>query len=66
MPGLVVFVFFKLVQHISAGDGVVILEAMKMENEIRTPGAGIVENVRVSPGQTVNQGDIMLELGPPE
>ena len=66
MPGLVVDVIVKKDQHISAGDGVVILEAMKMENEIRTPGAGIVENVRVSPGQTVNQGDIMLELGPPE
>jgi pyruvate carboxylase subunit B len=64
MPGLVVGVIVKEGQPVSAGDGVVILEAMKMENEIRAPGAGIVESIRVSAGQTVNQGDVMVELGP--
>lgn len=66
MPGLVVDVLVEKDQHVPAGQGLVILEAMKMENEIRAPGAGIVENVRVSAGQTVNQGDVMVELGPPE
>lgn len=66
MPGMVVDVIVEKDQHVSAGEGVIILEAMKMENEIRTPGAGIVENIRVSPGQTVNQGDVMVDLGPPE
>lgn len=65
MPGLVVDVVVEVGQQVSAGDGVVILEAMKMENEIRTSGAGIVENIRVSAGQTVNQGDVMVELAPP-
>ncbi len=66
MPGLVVDVVVEKGQRISTGDGVVILEAMKMENEIRTPSPGIVENIRVSAGQAVDQDDIMVELGPPE
>ncbi|MFQ5595805.1 MAG: biotin/lipoyl-containing protein [Anaerolineae bacterium] len=66
MPGLVVDVLVEEGQQVSAGDGVVILEAMKMENEIRSSGAGLVESIRVSAGQTVNQGDVMVELGPPE
>lgn len=66
MPGLVVAVIVEEGQRVSPGDGVVILEAMKMENEIRTSSAGIVEGIRVSAGQTVNQGDVMVELGPPE
>lgn len=65
MPGLVVDVAIEQGQHIAAGTGVVILEAMKMENEIRTPRDGIVKGVRVSAGQTVNQGDVMIEIGAP-
>lgn len=65
MPGLVVNVIVEEGQQVSAGDGVVILEAMKMENEIRAPSAGVVESIRVSAGQTVNQGDVMVELAPP-
>lgn len=65
MPGLVVAVIVEEGQSVKTGDGVVILEAMKMENEIRAPSAGIVDSIRVSAGQTVNQGDIMVELGPP-
>jgi biotin carboxyl carrier protein len=63
MPGLVVDVIVQEGQEVAAGDGVVILEAMKMENEIRSPQAGRVRSIRVSPGQTVNQGDTMLEIG---
>lgn len=66
MPGLVVAVAVEKGQRISAGDGVVILEAMKMENEIRAPRAGIVERIRVSAGQTVNQGDVMIEVKAPD
>lgn len=65
MPGLVVDVIVEEGQYVSAGDGVVILEAMKMENEIRTPRDGIVERLRVSTGQTLNQGDVMMEIGAP-
>jgi biotin carboxyl carrier protein len=66
MPGLVVDVVVDVGQCVSAGDGVVILEAMKMENEIRTPKDGVVESVRVAAGQTVNQGDVMIELRAPD
>ena len=65
MPGLVVAVLVEEGQHVKLGDGVVILEAMKMENEIRAPRDGVVKSVRVSPGQTVNQNDVMVQLGPP-
>lgn len=66
MPGLVVDVIVEEGQHLAAGDGVVILEAMKMENEIRTPRDGTVESIRVAAGQTVNQGDAMVEIGRPD
>lgn len=66
MPGLVVAVLVEEGQPVKTGDGVVILEAMKMENEIRAPRDGVVRSVRVSPGQTVNQDDVMVQLGPPE
>lgn len=62
MPGLVVGVAVEEGQRVTAGDGVVILEAMKMENEIRTPQDGLVRSVRVSAGQAVNQGDILVEV----
>jgi len=66
MPGLVVAVLVEEGQPVKMGDGVVILEAMKMENEIRAPRDGVVKSVRVSPGQTVNQNEVMVQLGPPE
>lgn len=65
MPGLVVAVLVEEGQAVKVGDGVVILEAMKMENEIRAPRDGVVKSVRVSPGQTVNQNEVMVQLGPP-
>ena len=44
----------------SRGDGLVFLEAMKMENEFRATGDGTVREIRVQPGQTVNPGDILV------
>ncbi len=66
MPGLVVAVPVQEGQAVKAGDGVVVLEAMKMENEIRTPLDGVVKSVRVAPGQMVNQGDVMVQIGAAE
>ncbi|MGD8794884.1 MAG: HlyD family efflux transporter periplasmic adaptor subunit [Anaerolineae bacterium] len=42
-----------------------ILEAMKMENEIRAPRTGVVEAVGVTPGQRVSQDDLLVRIGPP-
>ena len=66
MPGIVVTVLAQEGQLVQAGDGVVILEAMKMENEIREPCGGIVKSVRVAAGQTVNQNEVMLTIGASE
>jgi len=46
--------------QVARGQTVVILEAMKMENDLASPIAGRVKEVRVSKGQTVNQGDVLV------
>jgi pyruvate carboxylase subunit B len=60
MPGLVVQVMVEVGQDITAGQGLMILEAMKMENEIRTPREGRVKAVMVKQGDAVTQGQHML------
>jgi pyruvate carboxylase subunit B len=65
MPGIVVDVLVEEGQVVQAGDRLAILEAMKMENDLRAPCAGIVESVHVVPGQTVNLKDVILSIGAP-
>jgi pyruvate carboxylase subunit B len=64
MPGLVVKVEVSVGDRIEPGQGVVIVEAMKMENELRAEGAAIVTAVHVEVGDTVDKGDILIDLGP--
>ena len=49
-------------QRVEKGDGLVILEAMKMENEFRAAGEGTVKEIRVQAGQAVNPGDVLLVI----
>ncbi len=63
MPGLVVRVEVEVGQQLEAGAGVVVLEAMKMENEITTPGPGTVQAVHVEPGAAVEKGAPLVEVG---
>ena len=65
MPGLVVRVQVEPGQAVAAGAGVVVLEAMKMENELRAATAGTVRMVRVRPGEAVEKGQVMVEFDPP-
>lgn len=53
MPGKIVKVLVAPGETVSVGQGVVIVEAMKMENELRAQGAGVVKDVKVKPGDTV-------------
>ena len=46
------------------GDGLVVLEAMKMEHTLRAHGAGTVREIRSAPGQQVDVGDLLVELEP--
>ncbi len=65
MPGLVVAVLVQEGQVVQAGEGLLILEAMKMENEIRAPRSGAVEQLKVAPGQRVSQHEILVRIGSP-
>ncbi|MGH9681459.1 MAG: acetyl-CoA carboxylase biotin carboxyl carrier protein subunit [Candidatus Acidiferrales bacterium] len=58
MPGKIVRVLAKQGQSVEAGDGLLVIEAMKMQNEIRSPKSGTVERL-AREGQTVNAGEIL-------
>jgi len=59
MPGKVVRVLLKAGDEVAAGQGVVVVEAMKMQNEIKSPKSGRVIEVRVSEGATVNANQVL-------
>ncbi len=62
MPGLIVRVNVQVGDEVQAGQGVVVMEAMKMENELRTTGAGRVKAVHAEPGAAVEKGSLLVEL----
>ncbi len=62
MPGLVVRVNVKAGDTVEAGQGLIVMEAMKMENELRAQGAGVVKAVRVAPGDAVEKGATLVEM----
>jgi pyruvate carboxylase subunit B len=62
MPGLIVRVYVKPGDVVAAGQGVIAMEAMKMENELRSVTAGTVKAVLVQPGQAVEKGAVLVEL----
>jgi biotin carboxyl carrier protein len=62
MPGLVVRVDVEVGQTVTAGQGVVVVEAMKMENELKAPADGVVASIVVQPGQTVEKGATLVTL----
>ncbi|MDR2136827.1 MAG: biotin/lipoyl-binding protein [Synergistaceae bacterium] len=63
MPGKVLDVKVAVGASVKSGDLVLMLEAMKMENEIFAPSAGTVKEVRVKSGDSVNTGDVLIVLG---
>ncbi|HEY8413262.1 MAG TPA: biotin/lipoyl-containing protein [Pyrinomonadaceae bacterium] len=62
MPGKVVRVHVEAGANVEKGAGVVVVEAMKMQNEMKSPRAGMVVSVNVQPGDTVNAGDVLAVL----
>jgi biotin carboxyl carrier protein len=62
MPGKVVRVMVEAGQQVEAGQGVVVVEAMKMQNELKSPKAGTVTELRAEPGSTVNAGDMLAVI----
>jgi len=62
MPGVVKEVHVKPHQHVEKGHSLLILEAMKMANEVRAPQSGVVHLIPVVPGQRIAKGDVLIEL----
>lgn len=63
IPGVVTSVLVKAGDTVAAGQIVLKLEAMKMENDIATPAAGTVKAVHVSQGSEVSSGQLLVEVG---
>lgn len=63
MPGLVVKLLVQPGQQVSKGEGVAIVEAMKMENEIRAPIGGEVKEIAVQERQAVEKGEVLAVVG---
>ena len=60
MPGMVLKLFVTEGTEVKKGDNLFILEAMKMENIIKSPGDAIVKTVKIKPGDKVEKGQVML------
>jgi biotin carboxyl carrier protein len=60
MPGKIIAVLVAEGEAVEKGQGLVIVEAMKMENEVRSPIAGAVKEIKVKPGDTVEGGAVLL------
>ncbi len=63
MPGRVVEILVREGDEVAAGQGVVVLEAMKMKNEIQAEAAGVVRKLLVEQNQAVEGGDPLFEIG---
>jgi biotin carboxyl carrier protein len=62
MPGKVVRLLVKAGEHVEAGQGLLVVEAMKMQNEIRSPKNGIGERILAQEGQPVNAGEVLCVI----
>lgn len=62
MPGKIVRVLVAVGAKVAAGAGIVVVEAMKMQNEMKAPKAGIVVSIKTEEGATVNAGDVLAVI----
>lgn len=62
MPGLVVRLNVQVGDRVAAGQGIIVIEAMKMENELKASGEGTVARIEVEPGQPVDKGATLIVL----
>ena len=62
MPGLVVNIFVKEGDAVLEGDKLLTLEAMKMENILKSPGDGIIKKINIGKTQTVDKNQILIEF----
>jgi len=62
MPGLVLDVSVEVGQEVKEGDGLLILEAMKMENVIKSVGDGQIKAIHIQEGKAVEKGQLLIEM----
>lgn len=62
MPGKIVRVLVAAGANVAAGDGVIVVEAMKMQNEMKAPKAGVVVSINAEAGTTVSAGDVLVVI----
>ncbi|MGB7339464.1 MAG: acetyl-CoA carboxylase biotin carboxyl carrier protein subunit [Phototrophicaceae bacterium] len=62
MPGLIVDVLVSVGDKVTQGDTVVILESMKMQNELKAPRDGVVQTVNAAAGQSVEKGNLLINI----
>jgi biotin carboxyl carrier protein len=62
MPGTILDILVKVGDVVEDGQVLLMLEAMKMENEIMAPQAGTVDSIQVAKGDSVNTGDVLISL----
>ncbi|MGH9728235.1 MAG: biotin/lipoyl-containing protein [Candidatus Acidiferrales bacterium] len=62
MPGKIVRVMVRAGDLVEAGQGLLVVEAMKMQNEIKSPKAGTIKRIAVQEGQTVNAGEVLAVI----
>ncbi len=63
LPGVVVKILVSVGDEIRAGDPIMVVESMKMENEIVSPYDGVVREIRVKEGQRIEAGDVLAVIG---
>ncbi|MFA7288971.1 MAG: biotin/lipoyl-containing protein [Melioribacteraceae bacterium] len=63
LPGVILNVLAKEGQPVKIGDRILVLEAMKMENNIEADKEGIIKSIKVKAGDSVLEGDLLVEIG---
>ena len=64
MPGTVIKILVEEGQEVAADEVLLILEAMKMENEIKAPTSGVISSIPVTEGQPITKGELLLAITP--
>jgi biotin carboxyl carrier protein len=62
MPGKVVRILVSAGDEVAKGDGVIVVEAMKMQNEMKSPKDGVISEIKVAEGDTVSAGDVLVVI----
>ena len=62
MPGMVVRILVEVGQSVQAGQGMIVVEAMKMENELKSTAEGTVASIEVAAGQAVDKGALLISF----